>query len=148
MSVEAALKTRVLAITALAAIISNRFHQEFASRSTKRAYEIDGSAYGVFQQISDPGISHLGGAAGIASTEFQLDFYTRDVDVRSSMRDALHDGLNGFRGTVSGVDIRVINFDNRGRMSAEEPEDGRSSPDFRLSIDITVWHRIAVPTLA
>ena len=137
MSVGAALRTRLLAVSGVTAITSIVM-QGFVSAGTALPYivihAIGGSPHGYFAN-----------AAAIGEHTYQIDAYAASGTVRDNMAEAIRNAIDGYAGLVGTVSIRNIILDPQAN-TIEGLDSGRETPIFRARIDARVWFAQAVPT--
>lgn len=142
-SVEIGLKTYVLNSTPVAAIIGDRMAADFQSQPTVRPYV-------VYTRIANDPQHHLGGFSGLAFTRFQLDLFADTPLALFSLREALRNRLDGFRGTVTvGIDSIVFHcielLDEQ--AVGETPNDGSDQAPHRFRMDFRISALEPIPTL-
>jgi len=72
----------------------------------------DNTPYIVMSRVSTTeGLLH-DGPSGLEDSIFQLALYAETVAELDTLRDALNNLLNGFRGTMGTVEVGFISFDN------------------------------------
>ena len=125
----------------LYAIVKTRIYQGWGPQNPTFPYL-------TLTQISNAGQHHLGGAVPLGSPNFQIDAWTKKGSQRDTIAEAVRNVLDGYRGTISGVDIRHIRLTEKGANSEEAPSDARGKPIFRVRIEAEVVHREAAPTMS
>ena len=142
--VEIGLKTFILGSSAVAALIVDRFAPHRQSQPSALPYI-------VYTRIANDPQHHLGGFSGLAFVRFQFDLFGDDIDVLYTLREAVRNRMDGFRGTVAvGSDSIVFQcielLDEQ--SSTETPNDGSDEAPHRFRLDFRVSALEPIPTLS
>lgn len=93
----------------------------------------------VYQKISGARDHHLEGASGLAFPRIQIDAYATTYAAAKALFDQARRVLDGFRGTVAGVEIKSCLLDTERDLPAEERSPADSAI-FRVSGDFLLIH--------
>lgn len=140
MTVEQAVRERLLADGALAVLVSTRVYMlKLPQKPTLPAVRV--------QLVDEPKDYHLRGEDGATRARVQVDAYqyetaTDPYDSVSDVADAAHDALSGQRFTDTGspVSLEVTGAFRQSRRVLYEVEAFRL---IRISQDFTVWWKAA-----
>lgn len=139
MSAYAALMTRFAAVTAVTDAVSTRIWQQ-------RAPDDPTLPYMVVHAIGGTPHHHYGGAAVVAEEVYQLDIYAATTASRDSVKEAVRNALDGYRGTVGSVVVQTITLEPP-IDDIEGLDAGRQSGIYTSRIDARVFYERAEPTL-
>lgn len=103
--------------------------------------------YVVLQRISTQHIENLQNSAGLALARTQVDCWADEKDDCDNLAEEVRKSLQGFAGTVNGIEIRVDGIDEE-RSLPEPPMAGRDRPIYRWSFDVMVWYGPTIPVHA
>lgn len=129
--IEQALYVKVTGTAAIAALIGLRLYPGRIPQESALP------AILYFKATGDR-VHSLAGPSGLADPTFQFDIYASGsggYKVCKNVARELRLALDGYRGSVSGVNIQGIILDSEQDMYEEEPE------LFRVSMDFRVWHQ-------
>ena len=95
-----------------------------------------------FWRVSGARVESFGGASGLASPVFQFDVYADTYTDAATYANALQTALEGFRGTVAGVNINgIIYLGDMDGMSTTAPTGYDSDAEkFVRSSEFQIWH--------
>ncbi len=137
MTVTAAIKARLVELSALTALVSTRIYVEtLPQKPTLPAIRI--------QRISEFADVHLRGAQAMRRARVQVDAVASSLETATAVAEAAHgdgagSGLSGWQGTVGGSPgetvFAILPADARTDYDAEELR------QWRVSRDYLVWMR-------
>lgn len=127
---EEALVARLLAGTAVAALVGARIHWTIAPQGV-------GQPFVVLTIISGPRGYTMTGPDGLVPTRVQVDCYGLTFALAKTIARAVETRLSGYRGASSGVTFGGIFLD-----AERDGYEDEATPDklFRTSLDFIVWH--------
>lgn len=141
MSIETALRSYLATKDVIIAQVSTRVFAQIAKKSASLPYI-------TFNTITERHEHHLAGAAGLAEATIQIDVWSATLAKRDSTANAVRNALDGFTGSMGSELLKVRNCVLQNRANFMEPEGkGREKPIFRASMDFSIWHVEALPTL-
>ncbi len=144
MGVKTALRTQLL--TDVSAEVSTRVYQDVAPREALKRLHSHAEPFITFQQIANYGVDNLTAASGLTEVDFQIDVWAATTATREAIAELVRTALDGFRGTVSTVDIRSLRVTNKGRDAVEQPQSAQEKAIYRTTIEASVWHSETAPT--
>jgi len=119
-AVTISLAAYIMADPTVVGIIEDRLYNIHADTT-------ENTPYVVMSRIATTEELFLDGPSGMEDSIFQLALYAETVSELDTLRDALNDRLNGFRGTMGTVEVGMVAFGNE--------VDGRDSEsDFKFKI--------------
>lgn len=141
MTIETALFSYLTGKSEITSIVSTRVYATVAPSSPTYPYI-------TFQMVSNNPEHHMSGNSPITIVRIQLDAWARTVATQQAISEAVRNALDGYRGQMGAeaLDVRRAFLDNRNTF--EEPDKhGKNLPVHRASLDFSIWHVEAVPTL-
>jgi hypothetical protein len=143
---DTAFRALLLAESTLTAAVSSRVYQGTAPRSARKKLHTRKEAYITFHQIDNTGEHHQGGASGLTAPTFQVDVWAPTTTVRTTLKEAIRNAVDGYNGTISGIDVRGCFLEEKGRDSIELPESAQEKPIFRSTLQAVMPHAETAPT--
>lgn len=132
MSLDAALRSHLLALTDVSNVIGTRLYSRAAPQGVTAPYV-------VMLRVSSPGQHNLTGPAAILSPRYQFSCYgtthAEAVGIASELRGA----LDGFRGALGSARVRWAGIEDE-RDLYEDRSDGEQIGLFRTDLDVVFWH--------
>lgn len=142
MSMESALYEYLVAQAAVTALISDRLFPNVAPAKTC-------SPYATYSLIVGVPEHHLGAAAGLTRSTFQITAWADTYLEAVALGDAIIGELDGMRnqtlGTTTPVAVKSVAV-GAIRDTIDGPTAGEEAPAYGRQIDIDVWHVTSVPT--
>lgn len=83
----------------------------------------------------------LSGATSLVDSRVQVDCYATSYGGAKLLARAVMATLSAYRGEVPGVEIGGVFVESERDLS--EPDQGDTQTRFRVSVDLTVWWRVA-----
>lgn len=127
MSIEAALFTLLTTTPSIAAKVADRVYpKQLPQDPTTPAI--------VYHRISGPREHSHDGSSGLAHPRFQLDMYAGSYLEAKALADAVRVAIDGYKGTVEGVEIQAIFLEN--------DDDGHDDElkVYWFQADYIIWH--------
>lgn len=87
-----------------------------------------------FEKISGSRVHRMEGASRLALPVYQIDAYASTYAQVDTLADKIRTALNGYKGTVSSVNINGIILQDEEHIYEEEAE------VFRVSFQFRIWH--------
>jgi hypothetical protein len=126
---EEALRTRLLAIAGLTALIAGRVY--WVNRPQGSVLPAI-----VLHRVSGQPDMHLIGPSGLTESRVQADCYGATYAACVSVARALEAAVSGYSGTVSGIKFQSITIDSiRSDYEGAEPDEIYST-----GLDLLIWH--------
>lgn len=140
-NVAQALRTHLLADTAVAAIVGTRIYHGIASDEVALPYI-------TFAMRGKNSLSHAQGGAALAHTLYEVNSWSGTAAELETLRDAVRESLANFRGVVSGVDIRALFLESDVDFHETRESRGRAVPVYSAAQTYRVSHVESVPVHA
>lgn len=144
MTIKAAIYDYLSTHATVIAQVSTRIYPDDAPTSAVRPYI-------VYERSAQIGVHSVNGspastATGLTRANVMIDAFADTSLKAEQVAEAVRDAIDGFQGTMSGVDVRHVTISNI-RDSVENPEDGSEVFVHRVSLDLTIWYNRSVPSL-
>ena len=138
-SVDQALRTRLINVTAVTNLTSTRIYPGKAPVGVTYPYI-------TFSMISAAHQRHMTNAAGLSEAVFQLDIWSNNRLEAVTVAEQVRLALDHWSGTSDSVVIRTISLlDERDELlPATDASDHGAS--YRRQMDFSVWHQESVPS--
>ncbi|MCP5017108.1 MAG: DUF3168 domain-containing protein [Ketobacter sp.] len=141
MTIESAIYSHLSTKSSITALVSDRIYPQIAPNSAEYPF----ITYNIVTEDHD---HSMGGATGLANLILQLDVWASTVPTQVSLSEALRNALDGFKGLMGSEDLDIRNCFLQNRASFFEPRtEGKEIPDYRTTLDFSIWHVETVPTL-
>jgi len=124
--------------SAISNLVGSRIYPHYAPESAVMPYV-------VFQRISNIDFHHFGAQSKVARDLFQFDIWDTDSTSIEAVKEAVREEIDGFQGTLSGIDVRLIEIIDNDE-SDEYAKDGSDTRYLRSRIDANVFYFRSVPT--
>lgn len=134
MSLETAIRTRLLADGTVSGLISTRLYPLVLP--PKPTYPA-----ATFQRITARRLRNLGGAAGRAIPRLQIDSWDEDYDQAWALANAIAASLDGFQAALGGLGTVVIGLENEREDFEDAAGDGAGKGVYRVIQDYVASHR-------
>jgi hypothetical protein len=147
MTGEQAIRTRLLSIGAITALIGQRIWPHTAP-SSSAAHTLP---YIVYRAVDKVHEHHLNGASGVCFSRVQLDLIAVDYEAVKILANTVREALDGFRGDVTvGTDlVRVVHCNLELEIDDYDPPiDGSQKGRFRVIHDWKVGYQESIPAFA
>ncbi len=135
MSIEADLRTFLLADAGVAAIVAARVYSAPAPQDAAMPFV-------TYQKLTGERVRSLTGPSGLALPSYQIDCWSDDQQLGGSysqakaLAQAVRRALDGYIGRWSGLDVRISLLDER-----DSPEDVARA--LHVTQDYRIWHQEA-----
>lgn len=130
LTIEEALKAHLTANAGLVALIASRVYPvQLPQNPTLPAM--------VYNRISGERVQHMEGSSGLASPRFQFDSFGRTYAEAKGVSEALRLAVEGFSGTMGGVNGPDVNS-----CLLQSDQDGYEDDlhVYWVSVDYIIWH--------
>ena len=131
-AVDAALADYIKTYAALLSMVNGRVYPVLAPQQAVMPFV-------VYQEITYRSEHHMGGAADLKNVWYQWDVFAERHQQVRDVGEALTTALDGYSGTVNGVDIRAVFVRDR-RVSLENEQAGGQQMLYRVSLDTEIWY--------
>lgn len=131
MGINEALYSRLSSYTDLTDLISTRIYRVQAPENTTFPYV----TFGIDSQFP---VHAMGADAGLEGPGYQFDVWADDTDEMEDVAIQVKAALRDFSGTVAGVVIQRIFYDNE--IDLPDEDTNKSRIIYHKEMDFTVWH--------
>jgi len=140
MSLPGDIRTYLVGVAGLTALVGSRIYPVFASSAATFPYI-------VYSKITADHINHMTAAAGLSSHLYQFDIFDSSYDGADAVREQVRLAIDGRRGAMGASGVRWSGIANE-REDHSDPQDGSDGGVHRISIDVNFWATESVPAFA
>lgn len=147
MTGEQAIRTRLLSVSAITALVGQRIWPHTAPSASAT----NTLPYIVYRAVDKVREHHLNGASGVCFSRVQLDLIGVDYEAVKILSNAARNALDGFRGdvTVASDLVRVVHCNLELEIDDYDPPiDGSQKGRFRVIQDWKVGYQESIPVFA
>lgn len=137
MTINEALYSMVTGNAAIRAVIGTRFTPALA---------LDGEKFpaAIYQRISGRHVESMGGSSGLCFARYQITALATTYKVASELGELFRVALQGYAGTVSGLEIQGITWEGDGEL-LDASADLESARLYGFRNDFMIHYAEAIP---
>lgn len=130
--IDDALRTHILGDATISGLIGTRLYPQMAPHDVTRPFM-------VYERTATDRLRSHDGPSGLSEAVFAYNLFDTRFSGVKALADALRKRLDGFTGTVSGVDIRAVFVEDESDVF-EAPSDASDRPLRGITMIVRAWY--------